>query len=432
MLGGGNFTVQNKILPGTYINFVSAKSTKTNVGERGIVALGLELDWGKENEIIEVTAEKFIKSSLNVFGYGYTDAKLKGLRDLFKNATKGYFYRLNSGGEKANNDFAIAKYSGTRGNDIKIIIEKDVDDDTKFNVVTLLDNNRMDEQIVKTASELVDNDYVAFKKDASLAITAGVSLEGGTNGTITGQSHQDFLNKAESYNFNALGCLSNEREIASLYVAYTKRLRDEQGVKFQTVLYRNDADYEGVINLKNNTIENDTGLIYWVLGAAGGCAINSSNTNKVYDGEYEINTNYTQSELRECIKNGELVLHQVGDEVRILTDINSLVTTTDEKKEDFKSNQTIRVLDQVAMDIASIFNNRYLGKIPNNDSGRVSLWNDIVTIYNEYATMQAIENFDSKEITVEAGNDIKKSVVINTKIQPINAMERLYVSIVVN
>ena len=123
-LGGGNFTTQNKVLPGAYINFVSAQSVQANVGERGVVALGLELDWGKENEIIEVTSEEFTKECLKIFGYNYSSDKLKGLRDLFKNITKGYFYRLNAGGVKASNNFAIAKHAGTRGNDLKIVIEK--------------------------------------------------------------------------------------------------------------------------------------------------------------------------------------------------------------------------------------------------------------------------------------------------------------------
>lgn len=430
MLGGGSFTAQNKILPGAYINFVSIQNAKTNIGERGVVALGLELDWGKEDEMIEISAEQFSKSSLKTFGYDYASEKMKGLRDLFKNAIKGYFYKLNAGGEKATNDYATARCSGKRGNDLRIVIEKNIDDENKFDVTTLLETTQVDKQTVTTAEELVDNDYVVFKKDTNLAVTASKPLEGGTNGTVTGQSHQDFLNKAESCSFNALGCLSKETEITSLYTAYTKRLRDEQGVKFQTVLYRTNANYEGIVNLKNKANEDETSLIYWVAGAIAGCAINASNTNKVYDGEYSVDINYTQNELKECIKNGELVLHKVGDEVRILTDVNSLVDTTEEKGEDFKSNQTIRVLDQVATDVASIFNNKYLGKIPNNESGRVSLWNDIVTLFNEYASIQAIENFNSEEITVEQGND-KKSVIINNKVQPTNAMEKSYMSVVV-
>lgn len=356
---------------------------------------------------------------------------MKGLRDLFKNAIRGYFYKLNNGGEKATNDFATAKYNGAKGNDLKIVINKNIDDETKFDVITLLGTKKVDEQTVTTAGELLENDFVIFKSNATLAETASTPLEGGTNGTVTGQSHQDFLNKLESYNFNALGCLSKEKEITGLYTAYTKRLRDEQGVKFQTVLYNTNADYEGVVNLKNKALDDETALIYWLTGTIASCAINNSNTNKTYDGEYVVDTDYTQSELKECIKNGELVFHKVGDEVRILTDINSLINTTNEKGEDFKSNQTIRVLDQIAMDVASIFNSRYLGKIQNNASGRVSLWNDIVTIFKEYETLQAIENFDSKEIVIEEGTD-KKSVVINSKVQPVNAMEKLYMSVVVS
>ena len=87
-LGGGTFISQNKKLPGTYINFVSAQRASSLMGERGVAAMAIEMDWGKEEQIIEVTAEEFARDSLKIFGYEYTDPKLIGLRDLFKNITK--------------------------------------------------------------------------------------------------------------------------------------------------------------------------------------------------------------------------------------------------------------------------------------------------------------------------------------------------------
>ena len=48
-IGGGTFTVQNKVLPGAYINFVSA-GTNAKMGSRGVAALPLELNWGPENQ----------------------------------------------------------------------------------------------------------------------------------------------------------------------------------------------------------------------------------------------------------------------------------------------------------------------------------------------------------------------------------------------
>lgn len=427
-LGGGTFISQNKKLPGTYINFASAQSASSSIGERGIAAMAIEMDWGKDGEIIEVTSENFAKNSLKIFGYDYANEKLKGLRDLFKNIKKAYFYRLNSG-NKAANDLATAKCSGTRGNDLRIVIAKNIDDETKYDVSTYLVTKEVDIQTIKEVSELVDNDYVTFTIE-TIEVTAGKALTGGTNGDSSGEAHQKFLDKLESYQVNAVGCIAKDESTSNLYVQYVKRLREEQGIKFQVVLFNNAANYEGVVNVKNATEEDESALVYWVTGVIAGCEINKSNTNKTYDGEYSINADYTQSQLETSIDNGEFVLHKVGDEIRVLVDINSLVDTTSEKGEEFKSNQTIRVLDQIASDVASVFNSKYLGKIANNEAGRTSLWSDIVTLFKDYQTLQAIENFEDSDVSVEIGND-KKSVTIDTSVQVINAMEKLYMTVVV-
>lgn len=427
-LGGGTFISQNKKLPGSYINFASAQNASSSIGERGIAAMAIEMDWGKDGEIIEVTSQNFAKDSLKIFGYDYSHEKLKGLRDLFKNVKKAYFYRLNTG-NKATTDIATAKYSGTRGNDIRIVVAKNIDDDTKYDVITYLGTKEVDKQTVKEVSELLDNDYVTFSME-TLEVTAGKSLEGGTNGDVSGEAHQNFLDKLESYQVNAVGCTVKDESTSNLYVQYAKRLRDEQGIKFQVVVFNNAANYEGVVNIKNTAVEDESALVYWVTGVIAGCEINKSNTNKTYDGEYTINADYTQAQLEASIDNGEFVLHKVGDEIRVLVDINSLVDTTIEKGEEFKSNQTIRVLDQIASDVASVFNSKYLGKIANNEAGRTSLWSDIIALFKDYQTLQAIENFEDADISVEIGND-KKSVTINTNVQVINAMEKLYMTVVV-
>ena len=72
-LGGGTFASQNKILAGTYINFVSASKATATVGDRGYAAMALELDWGPEGTIIEVTNGDFQKNSMTLFGYDYAD-----------------------------------------------------------------------------------------------------------------------------------------------------------------------------------------------------------------------------------------------------------------------------------------------------------------------------------------------------------------------
>jgi hypothetical protein len=432
-LGGGTFTSQNKVLPGAYINFVSIGASSRVLSDRGIATMPLELDWGVEGEVFEVSNADFQKNTLKIFGYSYDHAKMKGLRDLFKNIQTLYAYRLNGGGTKASNTYATAKFGGVRGNDIKIIIQANIDNPALYDVQTVVDTTIVDTQTVASAKDLVANDFVTFKSDATLAATAGVSLASGTNGTVDGTAHQTYLDKIESYSFNAIGVVATEDTIKSLYANFCKRLRNEIGLKFQAVIYQKDADFEGVINLKNKVTDegwSEACLVYWVTGITAGCAVNKSNTNKIYDGEFTVDVNYTQTQLIEAIQTGEFTLHKVGSDVRVLEDINSFVTTSETMGDVFKDNQTIRVIDQVANDTAVTFNTKFLGVVPNDAAGRISFWTEIVKHHKQLQDIRAIESFDDKDVTVEQG-DTKKSVVVNDAITPINAMTRLYMTTII-
>lgn len=432
-LGGGTFLVQNKVLPGAYINFVSLAVASATLSDRGIATMPLELDWGITGNVFEVTNEDFQKNSLTIFGYDYTHEKLKGLRDLFRNIKTLYAYRLNGGGEKAKNTYATAKYAGIRGNDLKIVIKANVDVPSSFDVQTVLGVEVMDVQTVTVASKLVDNDWVVFKKEASLELTAGLPLTGGTNTKVTGTQHQAYLNKIEAFAFNTMGVVVTDGVTKSLYQNFCKRLRDEVGAKFQVVLHQQAADYMGAINVKNVVTDegwSEASLVYWVTGITAGCDVNKSNLNKKYDGEFTVNVDFTQKQLENAIKNGEFTLHQVGDKVRVLEDINSMVTTTDTCGDVFKDNQTVRVIDQIANDIAVLFNTKYLGVVPNDKAGRTSLWADIVKHHQLLQDIRAIEDFKDEHIKVSQG-DTKKAVVVDDVITVVNAMAKLYMTVTV-
>lgn len=347
MLGGGVFVTQNKVLPGSYINFVNTSTTGSAIGERGVVAIALPLN-KSTGSVIEITAGDFAKNCEAITGKKYDSVDVKPLREIFRHANKVYVYDLGTDGEVAN-----------------------------------------------------------------------------------------AIDKLESYDFNILCAYTSEAEDISAYVDAVKTWRDEMGKKCQLVVHNADkCDHEGVINVVSTTIltpEEGTrshALTAWVAGAMAGCKVNESCTNMLYDGEYDIALFETQSQLEQYIKEGKIAFHLVYGEVRMLEDINSLTTTTADKGEDFKSNQTIRVIDQIANDIAKLFNTRYLGKVANNASGRVGLWGEIVKHHRELESIGAIENFDPTLLTVEQG-ETKKSVVINDVITVTNAMAQLYMTVVV-
>lgn len=348
MLGGGIFVTQNKILPGSYINFVSAERASATLGVRGVVAIALPLA-KSIGSVIELTRSEFVQNSSTILGKAYDSDDVLPLREIFCNATKVYVYDLGTG------------------------------------------------ESTKTVA------------DACAAF--------------------------EPYEFNVLCAYTATSGDITAYVTQVKSWREDMGKKCQLVVYNPSTapDYEGVINVVSTI--SDAGvaayaLTAWVAGAEAGCEVNRSITNKKYDGELSIVTNKTQSQLESCITNGQFAFHLVYGDICVLEDINSLKTTTTDKGEDFKSNQTIRVIDQIANDIAKLFNTKYLGKIPNDAPGRVSLWGDIVKHHQQLEEIRAIENFDPTMVTVAQGNT-KKSVVVNDVITVTNAMAQLYMTVII-
>lgn len=427
--GGGTFLFQNKELSGTYINFVSVQKALNSVSDRGVGALALDLDWGKVGEVFEVTNEEFQKDTLKIFGYDYTHEKMKGLRDFYKYAEIGYFYRLNGGGVQANNKFATALYAGVRGNDISISIEQNVDDRALYNVVTYMDGREVDRQVVAKAGDLKANEFVTFK-DATLEATAGLKLQGGTNeSAVLGYNHQKALDAFESVYFNTLGCLSKDETIKSLYIEYTKRMRDKVGKKFQTVVFdpSTPADYEGVIALGDEALGGEkTAGVYWVTGASAGCPVNESNENRKYNGEYEFKVKTTQNELKKAMRKGLFLFHKINNQYVVAKDINSYTSFTVKKNQDFRLNQVIRVLDQVGNDVAKVFNSYYLGKTQNDSMGRNALFAEINDYILQLVDVRAIQNYDyKKDLTVEAGRE-KEGVFVTLGIEPTVAMSKLY------
>ena len=365
-LGGGIWAVQNKVLPGTYINFSSVAKASATLSDRGYAAMPLMLDWGPDGTVFTVTSGDFQKNSLKIFGHAYTDDALLPLRELFQYTQTLYAYRLNGGGAKAVCAYCTAKYSGIAGNKLYVVIAANADNADLFDVSLYYDTTLLDTQTVAAATALKDNDFVTWKTTASLAATAKTPLTGGTNGTANAAAHQAALDKFD-----------------------------------------------------------------WMTGASAGCAVNKSNTNKKYDGELTVDVDRTQAELEAAIKAGRLMFHNVNGDVRILEDIDSLITVSDTKGDVFKSNQTIRVCDQIANDTAVLFNTRYLGTVPNDAAGRIALWNDICKLHQDLESIRAIEDFDPDSVTVEQG-DTKKAVLCTVKdLNVVNAMAQLYMSVII-
>lgn len=427
--GGGTFVTQNKVLPGAYINFVSKARALGTMGDRGIVALAMASGWGDGSKVVTVEAEDFQTDCLRLLGYPYTDEEMKNLREVFKGARSVKLFRLGEGNKATANIGTLtvtAKYGGTRGNDITIVIDSDVDNENVYIVTTLVAGIEVDSQSVKAIAELVENYFVRFSGTGNITATAGTKLTGGTDKEVTGSDYSTFLDKIEAEDFTTLLYAGSDEVTKGLFTSFTKRLRDDEGYKVTCVLHDyTKADFEGVISVKNSA-----DLVYWVAGMNAGAEVNESLTNAMYDGEYEVNATYKKSELKESIENGEFVFYGDKDSVRVLKDINTFTSFMPSKNSDFSNNQVVRVLDSIANDTARIFDTYYLGKVQNNDMGRDIFRSELIKYHETLQGIQAITNFTAEDIEVSKGVE-KGDVIVKEYVEPMAAMDKLYMTCVV-
>jgi hypothetical protein len=91
----------------------------------------------------------------------------------------------------------------------------------------------------------------------------------------------------------------------------------------------------------------------------------------------------------------------------------------------------MRVLNQLCNDIYRYFSLYFIGKVNNNAAGRALLRGWIVGYLNEMQANNGVQNFTADDVSVEQGNSVD-SVVINVAIQPIDSVEKVYVSVTVS
>ena len=224
---------------------------------------------------------------------------------------------------------------------------------------------------------------------------------------------------------------ANKAAIATWIAA----MRDDEGVKCQAVLANYDADSEGIINvvqgikLSDGTSLTAAQVTAWVAGATAGASITTSNTGMKYVGAVDVVDRMTKSEMESAVGDGEFIFKvDSAQNVTVVYDINSLTSVTAEKGKMFTKNRVIRTIDNIANDITSIFESSYVGKVNNNEDGRSLLKGALADYFATLQNMSAIQNFDTDDVTVTAGTD-SDAVVITAAIQPVDSVEKIYITV---
>lgn len=266
MAAGGTWTVQNKVRPGIYFKFRSKNQQNLTVGDRGKVTICEPMSWGPVGKVMEIAAGDDLTPYT---GYDITDAHNRFASMTFSGSNRTaaptsccILPPVAADGAKATGTIApltaTAKYSGSRGNDIVVIVTALTEPAGSFQVSTVVDGVVKDQQTGKTVADLTGNDWVDFSGTGTLAANVGTQLSGGKDGEVSSAAYSTYLTNIEPYNFDSMLYDGEDATVKTAMETFIKRVNTEVG-RFSQLVEANatNPDTRFIVNVCGGLVMND-------------------------------------------------------------------------------------------------------------------------------------------------------------------------------
>lgn len=441
-MAGGTFTSQNKVLPGVYIRFKTGQALGLTVGERGVVTICEPMSWGPVGVVNTVT---LTTDMTPLTGYDITAPQNRFLQEIFKGTNRTsapttiLLYRPTASSSAqatvtTGELTATAVYPGVRGNDITIVITELTEPESTFTVSTVVDGAIVDQQTAAQISELVANDWVTWSGTGALAATTGAALTGGQDGTVQSSAYSTYLTAIEPYKFDVMIYDGSDSTVQTALLAFIERVNENNGQYCQLVangLTNPDSRYvinsNSPVTLSDGTELTAQQVAWWLGGAEAGAKYNESLTYATYPGAVSTTMN-TNDQFISDINDGLLDLFAEDGTVKVMQDINSLVTYTEDIGKVYRKNRVMRLCNTIANDIFQQFSANFIGVVNNNEAGRARFQAAIVGYLQQIQDNQGIQNFTADDVEVLAGTEID-AIVVNVAIQAVDSVEKIYLTL---
>lgn len=364
---------EEKVLSGAYSFLKSFIEEQTTAGLRGKFALPIVADWGPIGEFITVRNKTAAEKK---FGQ-VDDFDLVWAAD--PQPTEVLLYRV--AGESAKVASATlkngatdvlkieAKYKGTLGNSLKVVVQPNLLDNTKRDLLVYKDAELVDSQTGGTVDELVAayafSDYIVLTKlaDSLPDSTAGTNLTGGDSGkSVEATKYTAYQNAlaAQKGKFGvftlgisdaALNAAAqdwaDQQNVLGNYIKFvfggdSTRDQDKAAIKKAST----DANNMVVVNVgsgfkwKGKTYPSAKAAVF--IGSLM-AAMPLNYTMALYVTKFEALTKeWDETDLIELVQAGTLMLNMDNGKVIIQEPINTLTTPGPDQSKDFGK---IRVVD---------------------------------------------------------------------------------------
>ena len=422
MAGGTWSPTEQKVRPGFYLNFEAAALAAIKPGARGIVACPVKADWGPVRTFKEITNEAEL---LAVYGEdtaaGATAyqtvrmALLGGAKTVLayrladSNAAKASITLQDAAGSPVNVLKLETKYETTRP--FKLSTRTNLVDSTKQDILLYNGSALLRTFTFTSGADGVSNAVAAINNDAGNEWVTASKLADG-NGTLAVVSSQDFTGgnngmadvvnadyiaaqamfEARVWNLFTLDGMTDS-SLQTSFKSWIERLRNEgngvMGVFGGSAA--EDADpnlgnqrssgfnHEGVVNVMVGAVLD--GKTYasaevapFVAGLIAGQKLSESITYAPCPFE-DVYPRLTNGQVIAALQAGSLALVHDGEKVKVEQGINTLSSLRQGQNNQWKKIRAIRTMDAINNDLLKAASDNYIGKVNNNDDGKVALLN---------------------------------------------------------
>lgn len=245
---------------------------------------------------------------------------------------------------------------------------------------------------------------------------------------VDGADYTNALNYLKTVKFDYLvapSCATDEQ--TSIIASYVKAERANKKL-IKAVLPNTKSDYEGIINYTTEKVFNDdkeyTTEQYCgrIAGIIAGTPFTIAATYAPLP-ELTDCTRLSKDDMDKAVDNGEFIVWFDGEKVKTARAVNSFVTTTDEKKAQFKKIKIIDIMDLIDTDIHMAAEDTYIGKYSNGYDNRVLVLSAIDGYFSELERKGILGKYEI-DFDVEAIRNFLKSKGINVDEMDDNEIKR--------
>lgn len=270
-------------------------------------------------------------------------------------------------------------------------------------------------------------------EDSEMGSLSDVRLSGGSDAGAGGGAID--LSLVEDEYFNVVVTDDQSPEMRQQISAWIADRCDKRGRYARCLFVDKNALPDSApdnmyLSLCVNTVNGDASLTAYALACVeAGASWNESTTMSTFGLDGALDEALSDDDLETAIESGIMaIMKRIDGALCICKDINTRAKNSSIPAQ-LGKNRAVRLVETLRNTLRSLWETQYAGKVHNDETGRLLWKSKVCEVLNEFVAGHGIEQYESDDIVVAAGEK-SDEVVMTIPLQFIDSAELVYVNLI--